>query len=349
MLTHGAARVVLACDDLTSSIDFFTDLGFSLDSIWPADDPAHAILSVAGLRIELRRGAGASCPAQLVVPSERVAPGEVRELVAPDGTVVELVAPVPTIEVPPGHSSLSVSTPDVAGSWVTGRAGMRYRDLLPDRWGGRYIASHIAIPDGGPVPDYVHYHDVRFQMIFCAEGWARLLYEDQGEPFLLHRGDCVLQPPGIRHRVLEASAGLEVVEIGCPAEHLTSREHELELPTAMLRPDRDFAGQRFVRHIAQEAPYEPGVRTASSRGTPASALRPAVSPTSTSRDQQAHAARSGSPARTTSCCSTCWPAPPACTPRSGKRAGSHVAPQWPFREDARFSSPTAPPISSSWK
>jgi hypothetical protein len=48
---------------------------------------------------------------------------------------------------------------------------MQYRDLLPSRLGGRYIASHIRIPDGGPVPDYVHYHRVRFQMIFCKAGW----------------------------------------------------------------------------------------------------------------------------------------------------------------------------------
>ena len=84
---------------------------------------------------------------------------------------------------------------------------MRYRDLVPGRLGGRYIASHIEIPDGGTVPDYVHFHDVVFQMIFCAAGWVRVVYEDQGEPFVLHAGDCVLQPPLIRHRVLEASPG----------------------------------------------------------------------------------------------------------------------------------------------
>ena len=134
---------------------------------------------------------------------------------------------------------------------------MRYRDLVPGRLGGRYIASHIQIPDGGEVPDYVHFHDVVFQMIFCAAGWVRLVYEDQGPPFVLHAGDCVLQPPLIRHRVLEASPGLEVVEIGCPAEHLTRREHDLDLPTATVDPDRDFGGQRFVRHAAAGAPTGP--------------------------------------------------------------------------------------------
>jgi quercetin dioxygenase-like cupin family protein len=134
---------------------------------------------------------------------------------------------------------------------------MLYRDLIPDRQGGRFIASHIRIPDGGPVPDYVHYHKVRFQMIFCVRGWVRVVYEDQGPPFVLREGDCVLQPPQIRHRVLECSPGLEVVEISCPAEHDTFAEHEIALPTAALRPDRDFGGQRFVRHEAAQARWGP--------------------------------------------------------------------------------------------
>ena len=38
---------------------------------------------------------------------------------------------------------------------------MLYRDLIPDRLGGSAIvASHIRIPEGGPVGDSVHYHKV---------------------------------------------------------------------------------------------------------------------------------------------------------------------------------------------
>jgi quercetin dioxygenase-like cupin family protein len=140
-----------------------------------------------------------------------------------------------------------------------GRAGMRYRDLIPDRQGGRFIGSHIAIPDGGPVPDYVHYHAILFHLVYCYRGWVRVVYEDQGEPFVMHAGDCVLQPPRIRHRVLEASPGLEVVEIGAPAVHATHVDHERALPTAELRTDRDYDGQRFVRFTAATARFEPSV------------------------------------------------------------------------------------------
>ena len=83
-------------------------------------------------------------------------------------------------------------------------------------------------------------------MIFCHAGSATLVYEDQGKPFRFEAGDCVLQPPHIRHQVLETSDGFEVVEIGCPADHPTFRDHDLKLPTVDSKPNRDFGGQRFV-------------------------------------------------------------------------------------------------------
>jgi quercetin dioxygenase-like cupin family protein len=136
-----------------------------------------------------------------------------------------------------------------------GRAGMEYRDLIPDRLNGRVIASHIRIAEGGNVPDYVHYHKVRFQMIYCKSGWVRVVYEDQGPPFVLNAGDCVLQPPEIRHRVLESSAGAEVIEITSPAVHETWVEHELTLPTGIENAARVFNRQRFVRFIATDGTF----------------------------------------------------------------------------------------------
>lgn len=138
---------------------------------------------------------------------------------------------------------------------IAGRAGMEYRDLISDRCGGRLIASHIHLTTGGEVPDYVHYHKVDFQMIYCVAGAIKVVYEGQGPPFWLMPGDCVLQPPEIRHRVLEAEAGSEVVELGMPAVHETWVEHEIRLPTNAFDPNRDFSGQRFVRHISADASW----------------------------------------------------------------------------------------------
>lgn len=130
---------------------------------------------------------------------------------------------------------------------------MEYRDLIPGRLKGRLSASLIRLAAGGEVPDYVHYHKVRFQMIYCWHGRVRVVYEDQGDPFWLHPGDCVLQPPEIRHRVLESAANTMVVELTSPAVHETWTDHDVVLPTGRLLPDRDFGGQRFVYHKASES------------------------------------------------------------------------------------------------
>jgi quercetin dioxygenase-like cupin family protein len=146
-------------------------------------------------------------------------------------------------------------SPIESDEWLTGRAGMQYRDLIPDRLGGRVIASHIRILNGGPVPDYVHHHHVEFQIIYCYNGWVTVVYEDQGPPFVMQAGDCVLQPPHIRHRVLECSDNMEVIEVSSPAEHETLVDHEMELPASSINEDRAFNGQCFVRHELDKATW----------------------------------------------------------------------------------------------
>ncbi|MDH3755368.1 MAG: cupin domain-containing protein [Acidimicrobiia bacterium] len=253
-----AGEVVLPAQPFDETLAFFVDvLGFTLMRISPADDPAAALMQGHGLRIHLdRRVEAAPGTIRLSCTDPTAIAGGAGELVAPNGTRIELVEADAPVTVPPVEQSFVLTHLADESSWVVGRAGMRYRDLVPGRQGGRFIASHIHIPDGGPVPDYVHFHDVRFQLIYCYRGWVKVVYEDQGEPFVLEAGDCVLQPPGIRHRVLESSAGLEVIEIGCPAEHDTFTDADLVLPTGEVRPNRTFDGQRFVRHRAAEATWE---------------------------------------------------------------------------------------------
>jgi mannose-6-phosphate isomerase-like protein (cupin superfamily) len=251
------AQVLLPCRDLAVTLAFFTDrLGFKVNLIFPADSPHTAVVSGHGLTLRLETGTPtAPITLRLLCDLAALPAGTPHVLTSPDGTRIELVEARLPVEVPEGTQEFVLSR--MGGDWGIGRAGMQYRDLIPSRLGGRFIASHIRIPVGGPVPDYVHFHRIRFQMIYCKAGWARLVYEDQGEPFLFHAGDCVLQPPEIRHRVLEASDGLEVVEIGCPALHETFADHAMTLPTPHLLPERDFGGQRFVRHIAAKAQWLP--------------------------------------------------------------------------------------------
>ena len=249
-----SAEAVVPCIELDPTLAFFTsELGFRIEMITPADNPNTAIISGYGLRLCLRVG-GSGKDVLLRLSSATLSPQLLR---APNGTQIEIISATSQVVLPPLQETLVISEFASDASWTVGRAGMRYRDLIPNRLGGAFIASHIHIPRGGPVPDYVHYHRISFQMIYCKSGWVRVVYEDQGEPFVMQAGDCVLQPPEIRHRVLESSDNLEVIEIGSPAEHETFAEHTITLPTSTLRPDRDFSGQRFVRHIAEQSPWLP--------------------------------------------------------------------------------------------
>jgi quercetin dioxygenase-like cupin family protein len=210
----------LVCSYFNAALVLLRGAGLRLELIYPADDPHGAILTDGTTKVRLTS--------------------------RPD-------APEPSGELPPFEPEFVLTRAQQGGG--AGRAGMLYRDLVPSRLGGRYIASHITIPEGGPVADWVHFHRIALQALMVARGWVRVVYEDQGEPFVLNEGDLVLQPAGIRHQVLESSAGLEVVEIAAPALHATFADHDMTLPNGRVDPKRDFSGQRFLRHVAAETPW----------------------------------------------------------------------------------------------
>ncbi|MHA3916619.1 cupin domain-containing protein [Halovulum sp. GXIMD14793] len=252
-------EVVLPTTDLSQDLGFFTKtLGMRLDSIFPADDPSNASLSGHGFRLHLDRTAGGPSPSLQVLTDD---PGHFSEggaeLTAPNGTRIRFVPLTPQLEQPTTQHEFAVRRLRDEAPWIIGRAGMHYRDLIPSRLGGSIIASHIRIPDGGPVPDMVHYHTVGFQLIYCYRGWVDVLYEDQGNMLRLTAGDCVTQPPEIRHRVCHASPDIEVIEIGVPAEHVTTIDHEMTLPNGKGDLDREWQGQKFVHHEISKAVWRP--------------------------------------------------------------------------------------------
>ncbi len=253
------AEIRLPTQNLRDDLPFYTKvLGMRLDSIYPADDPEVAVMSGHGLRLRLQKGA-LEAPGTIRILTDApdaFADGK-RALTAPNGTRVEIDALNPPMVMPVTKHAFVVRRLADSAPWVIGRAGMHYRDLIPDRLGGSIIASHIRIPDGGPVPDMVHFHRVGFQLIFCVAGWVDVVYEDQGDRIRIHAGDCFIQPPQIRHRVLEASDGIEVIEIGVPAEHVTEIDHDMTLPTPHLRPDREWQGQRFVHNVGARGVFRP--------------------------------------------------------------------------------------------
>jgi len=254
-----AAEVVLACQEISDTLEFFRDqLGFKLITIFPSDDPQVAVLSGFGISIRLNRNhEGETGTIRLLSDDDELIGTTVT---APNGTQIVFGDAHPKLQIPPPTQELVISklndTSRNRPQWTTGRAGMRYRDLIPSRLGGHVIASHIAIPHAGPVQDYVHYHKVHFQIIFCFKGSVKVLYEDNGGLLTLNPGDCFLQPPEIRHRVMESSDGLEVVELTCPSNHMTFADNDMDLPNDNIDTSKEYGGQKFVHHIAKDAQWQ---------------------------------------------------------------------------------------------
>lgn len=244
----GLARIILPGQPMAETVDFFIErCGFRVVWVYPADDPEVIELQGHGmvLRLEAQTQAG---PAELWLP-DGASDGD---MLAPNGVRIRQGALVDAVPWLPVQAAFRSLRPTDDASWHVGRAGLRYQDLIPDRLGGGLIVSRIRLEQAGPLPDYVHYHQVAFQLIYCVQGDIQVVYEDQGEPFLMRSGDCVLQPPGIRHRVLSSTAGAEVIELACPARHETFGDPATTLPNGPARPGLSYGGQHFVRFQHQQ-------------------------------------------------------------------------------------------------
>ena len=75
----------------------------------------------------------------------------------------------------------------------------------------------------GPCTDEMrkrHYHNTELQLIYVLKGWMKNEFEGHGEQ-LMEAGSFWLQPPKIKHTVLDYSDGCEVLEIIVPADFKT--------------------------------------------------------------------------------------------------------------------------------
>ena len=98
------------------------------------------------------------------------------------------------------------------------RSYFEYRDLgVADASNGEVIAHVIRAKEGSNATGDWHVHDCNFQMYYVIKGWINFEYEGHGFK-TAKAGDCVMQPAGIRHREMEHSEDLELIEIVSPAD-----------------------------------------------------------------------------------------------------------------------------------
>lgn len=99
------------------------------------------------------------------------------------------------------------------------RSYAKYRDLGIAEATDGLVRAHVIrmLPPCEPeVVSKRHVHDVQFQMIYVLKGWIKGEYE--GEVVTMREGSSWLQPPNVRHTVLDYSDDCEMLEIIMPAD-----------------------------------------------------------------------------------------------------------------------------------
>ncbi len=98
-----------------------------------------------------------------------------------------------------------------------------YRDLGIAAASGGLCQAHV-IRFLSPCTDEVrkrHTHEAELQLIYVLQGWVKNEFEGEGVQ-MMSAGSCWLQPPGIRHTVLDYSPDVELLEIIVPADFKTA-------------------------------------------------------------------------------------------------------------------------------
>src|SRR6202795_3744772 len=103
------------------------------------------------------------------------------------------------------------------------RTYAKYRDLgISDASHGVAQAHVIRLvgPCNPAEVSKLHYHDVEFQMVYVLKGWVKTYMEGQGET-LMKQGSCWIQPPRVKHMLMDYSDDVELLEVILPAEFRT--------------------------------------------------------------------------------------------------------------------------------
>jgi len=103
------------------------------------------------------------------------------------------------------------------------RSYAEYRDLGISTATGGMVQAHVIrfVPPCRPEEvSKLHYHDVDFQMVYVLKGWIKSEFEGEGA-VTMREGSCWLQPPKIKHTVLDYSDDCELLEIILPADFET--------------------------------------------------------------------------------------------------------------------------------
>jgi len=127
------------------------------------------------------------------------------------------------VRTPPRKQTF-VASHHAPGAFEKGlRRYAQYRDLGIAAATNGLARAHVIkmVPPCDPAEvSKRHYHDVEFQMVYVLKGWIKTEFDGEGA-VTMREGSCWLQPPKIKHTVLDYSDDCEVLEIILPADFET--------------------------------------------------------------------------------------------------------------------------------
>ena len=174
-------------------------------------------------RIVSKRKAASKAKTATTSPAKKEAAAKAAPRRVKAAAPTRKAAPKRRMAAPAEPQRFSVSHLDEADFKTEGlRPYARYRDLGVALATNGLCQAHVIrlVP---PATDDVrkrHYHATELQIVYVLKGWMRNEFEGHGEQ-LMRQGSCWLQPPGIRHTVLDYSDDCEVLEIIVPADFKT--------------------------------------------------------------------------------------------------------------------------------
>ena len=125
-------------------------------------------------------------------------------------------APKPAAEPP--RKQTFVASHHSPEAFETGlRRYAQYRDLGIAAATNGLARAHVIkmVPPCDPAEvSKRHYHDVEFQMVYVLKGWIKSDFDGAGA-VTMREGSCWLQPPKIKHAVLDSSTSSSFSKSSC--------------------------------------------------------------------------------------------------------------------------------------
>ncbi len=100
--------------------------------------------------------------------------------------------------------------------------GNAYRELaVGAATNGRIGLRHLRATEGYQQETGWHWHDMDVHAVFVIRGHITFRYRDVPGEHVVRAGECITQPAGVPHNVVDRSEDLELIELTLPQRFAT--------------------------------------------------------------------------------------------------------------------------------